>query len=497
MNLSEYASYDALGLADLVAKKKVSPRALSEAAHAGIAALNPDLGAVIEIYEDRIGTFDEGDLGNGPFRGVPFLIKDVGPHLKGRKTEFCSRLCKGLTGEIDSNFGMLLKASGLNILGRTNTPEFSMASSSENLLYGDTSTPWRKGHSANGSTGGGAAAVASGMVPMAHGSDIGGSIRGPAAWCGGIGLKPSRGRISSGPLYDEWGYGLSMNFVQTKTMRDTAAMLDCLAVPQPGDPYVLAKPEDSYAAHLKRPLKPLRIAWSAKPLMESPVDREIAAAVEATARTLESMGHHVSEDAPPINVVELDKHLMGSWFYAFDRRLDGLAKKAGRSIGPDTLERGTLKFYRYAQGVPDTAHLDAVAYFNTFRRMVGAFFTRYDAWVTPTTVQTSPKLGLYNMNVDLPPLEFILNEEKLHHYLGLYNVTGQPCLSLPLAMHSRGLPIGVQIGARPAEDHLLIQLGAALEQAMAWKDRVPPLHVSRSGNASPAGKAARSTKKKT
>ena len=477
MKLSEYAAHDGLGLADLVARKEVSPKELSEAARAAIDTLNPKLNAIVEIYEDRVGV-DGGDLGTGPFRGVPFLIKDVGPHLKVRKTEFCSRRCQGWVGGVDSNFATLLKAAGVNIMGRTNTPEFSMASSSENLLYGNTSTPWKLGHSANGSTGGGASAVAAGIVPIAHGSDIGGSIRGPAAWCGGVGLKPSRGRISSGPLYDEWGYGLAMNFVQTRTMRDTAAMLDCLAVPQPGDPYVLAKPAESYAALMRRPQKPLRIAWSVKPLLNSGIDPEIKAAVEATAKMLASLGHHVTEDAPPIDLPTLDTHLMASWFYAFDRRLDGYAKKLGRKVDADTVEAATLKFYEYAREVPDTAYLDAVAYFNTFRRMMGQFFTRYDALVTPTCVLPPPKLGLYHMNVDLPPLDFIAREEKLGQFMSIYNVTGQPAISLPLGMHASGLPIGVQIAARPAEDHVLIGLGTELEQAMPWKERRPEVHLA-------------------
>jgi amidase len=477
MKLSEYAAYDGLGLAGLVARKQVSPKELSETARTAIGTLNPKLNAIVEIYEDRVGV-DGSDLGRGPFRGVPFLIKDVGPHLKGRKTEFCSRLCEGMMGEVDSNFATLLKAAGLNIMGRTNTPEFSMASSSENLLYGNTSTPWKLGHSANGSTGGGASAVAAGVVPLAHGSDIGGSIRGPAAWCGGIGLKPSRGRISSGPLYDEWGYGLAMNFVQTKTMRDTAAMLDCLAVPQPGDPYVLAKPTESYADLMRATQKPLRIAWSVKPLLESGIDPEIKAAVEATAKALAGLGHHVSEDAPPIDLPALDTHLMASWFYAFDRRLDGYARKLGRKVNADTVEAATLKFYEYAREVPDTAYLDAVAYFNTFRRMMGQFFTRYDAFLTPTCVVAPPKLGLYHMNVDLPPLDFIAREEKLGQFMSIYNVTGQPAISLPLAMHANGLPIGVQIAARPAEDHVLLGLGATLEQAMPWMDRRPEVHLA-------------------
>jgi amidase len=479
MNLAEYAALDATDLARRVARREVSPRELAETALAAIEAVNPALGAVIEIYADRISDLEPRSLPRGPFRGVPFLIKDVGPHLKGRKTEFCSRLCQGMVGEVDSNFATLLKASGLNILGRTNTPEFSMASSSENLLYGATSTPWKKGYSACGSTGGGAAAVAAGIVPMAHGSDIGGSIRGPAAWCGGIGLKPSRGRISAGPVYDEWGYGMAMNFVQTRTMRDTAAMLDCLAIPQPGDPFVIAPPPRPYVKHLRPSGRRLRIAWSATALMEgAPVDPEIAAAVRSAAGTLRRLGHRVREAAPPIDLPALDRACMGVWFFAFDRRLDAYGAKTGRKVGPDTVEAATLRFYEFARSVSHTRFLEALAYMNTARRAIGAFFAEHDVWVTPTTAQTGPKLGVYNMNVDLAPEAFIAREERAQQFMVAYNVTGQPAMSLPLAMHSNGLPIGVQLGARPGEDHLLIELGAALERAMPWRERRPPIHVA-------------------
>lgn len=478
MKPGEYADYDALGLAQLVARRQVNPRELAEAAANAIEAVNPRLHAVIEIYADRIAGLDSKTLGRGPFRGVPFLIKDVGPHLKGRKTEFCSRLCQGMVGEVDSNFATLLKASGVNILGRTNTPEFSMASSSENLLYGSTSTPWKLGYSANGSTGGGAAAVSAGAVPMAHGSDIGGSIRGPAAWCGGIGLKPSRGRISSGPLYDEWGYGMAMNFVQTRSMRDTAVMLDCLAVPQPGDPFVIKPPPKPYAKFLRPSNRPLRIAWSAAPLMDAPVDPEIAATVRKTAKVLAGLGHRVSEAAPDIDLPALDRACLGIWFFAFDRRLDAYGAKTGRKVGPDTVEAGTLRFYEFAKSVSHVNYLDALSHMNKARRAIGAFFARHDVWVTPTTAQTGPKLGVYNMNVDLPPEEFVAREERVQQFMVAYNVTGQPAMSLPIGMHSSGLPIGVQLGARPGEDHLLIELGAALERTMPWRGRKPPIHVA-------------------
>jgi amidase len=478
MDLAEYAAQDATGLARLVERRQVSPRELAETALKAIERVNPALGAVIEIYADRISDLDARSLPRGPLRGVPFLIKDVGPHLKGRKTEFCSRLCQGMMGDVDSNFATLLKAAGLNILGRTNTPEFSMASSSENLLYGATTTPWKKGYSASGSTGGGAAAVAAGIVPLAHGSDIGGSIRGPAAWCGGIGLKPSRGRISSGPLHDEWGYGMAMNFVQTKTMRDTATMLDCLAVPQPGDPFVIAPAPKAYAAYLRPSARRLRIAWSAAPLMDAPVDPEIAAAVRKTARTLARLGHRVKEAAPAIDLPALDRACIGVWFFAFDRRLDAYGEKTGRKVGPDTVEAATLCFYEFAKSVSHTRFLEALAYLNTARRAIGAFFADHDIWLSPTTAQTGPRLGTYNMNIDLPPEAFIAREERSQQFMVPYNVTGQPAMSLPLAVHSSGLPIGVQLGARPGEDHLLIELGAVLEREMPWRDRKPPIHVA-------------------
>lgn len=480
MKLAEYAAYDATGLADLVAKREVSPKELARTALAAIGAVNRDLNAVVEIYDDQIDDLDEIALGNGPYRGVPFLIKDVFGHLKGRKIEFGSRLCEGMIGDVETNFAKLLKSTGFNILGRTNTPEYSLSSTTENLLYGNTHNPWMRGHSAGGSTGGGAAAVASGMVPVAHGSDIGGSIRIPASWCGGVGLKPSRGRISFGPSVDEGGWGMAMNFVQSKTMRDTARLLDCLAVPQPGDPFVVARPERSYESFLAGEVKPLRIAWTAKSLMkDGPVDPEVAAAVEATAKQLADMGHHVEEDSFPFDLDALNSRFLDVWFFGFDLRLEGYAKRTGRKIGPETLESVTLELYDYARCVDGARFLAAVTYMNTIRRTIGAFFERYDIWLTPATVQVAPKHGLYGMHRPNEKAEdHIVAVERPCQYPLPFNVSGAPALSLPLAMHSSGLPIGVQLGARPAEEHLLIALGAKLEEAMPWRDRVPGVHVS-------------------
>jgi amidase len=223
----------------------------------------------------------------------------------------------------------------------------------------------------------------------------------------------------------------------------------------------------------------LRIAYSARPLLDAPVDPEVAAAVRATAETLQGLGYPVTEDAPPVDLPAIDRACLGAWYFGFDRRLDEYARKLGRKVGPDTVEAATLRFYELAKTMPHTQFFEAQASFNRVRRAVGPFFSRYDVWVTPTMAQVAAKHGIYGMNVDLEPLAFLAHEERPAQFLVLYNVTGQPAISLPLAMHSNGLPIGVQIAARPAEEHVLIELGAALEEALPWRDRLPPLHVSR------------------
>ena len=480
MNLSEYAALDATALADLVTCGDVSPRELAETALRAIESVNGPVNAVVEIYDDQISDLDEDALGQGPFRGVPFLIKDVTGHEAGRKIEYGSRLCEGMVSKHDSHFIELLRAAGLNVLGRTNTPEYSIAGSSENLLYGNTSTPWREGYSAGGSSGGSAAAVASGMVPLANGSDIAGSIRIPAAWCGGVGLKPSRGLISSGPLMDESGFGLAMSFAQSKTMRDTAALLDALAVPQPGDPFVIKRPDQPYVDFLHPPKERLRIAWTAAPLMDAAVDSEIAAATEQVAGTLAAMGYDVEEAALPFDHEQASRAMSHFWFFGFHKTLESYAKRTGRTIGPDTLEPVVLEIYKLARDMDPYLFLDSLNWLNAARREMGRFFAKYDVLVCPSAVVPAPVHGLYGLNLpEFNPIEYLIYGDKPVQYCFPFNVAGAPALSLPLAMHSTGLPIGIQLAGRPSEDHVVIGLGAALEEAMPWKDRIPPLHVSR------------------
>jgi amidase len=474
MEAAEYATYDGLGLAALMANGDVTPAEVAEAALAAIERANPRIGAVIEVYPSAANA---DRLHSGPLHGVPFLTKDIGPHFAGLRVEFGSRLAQGYTGALDDAYGALVRSSGVNLIGRTNTPEFSMALCADNLLYGPTSNPWREGYSTSGSSGGAAAAVAAGLVPIAAGSDMGGSIRGPAAWCGTVGLQPSRGRVPAGPDAAESGHGMAQSFGLSRTVRDTAVLLDCLAVPQPGDPFVIPRPDRPYLAYAESPPPRLRIGWSAEPLMDAPVDREVAAAVERVAGLLADLGHDVAQAAPAIDLPAIDRACLQVWYCGFDLRIDELAAATGRAVGPHTLERVTLQAYEFARCQEPRAFFAAQSELNRIRRQIGPFFTRFDLWLSPSCAQVAEPNGVYGMNVDVPLEEFIAREERGCQFLVPYNVTGQPAISLPLAQHSEGLPIGIQLGARPAEEHLLIGVAAELEQALPWRDRVPPLHV--------------------
>ncbi|MFV0295315.1 MAG: amidase [Hyphomicrobiaceae bacterium] len=482
ISLSDYASHDATGLAELVAKGEVAPRELAAAAMQAIEKVNPKLNAVVETYDDRISGLDESSLGNGPFRGVPFLIKDVGGHEAGRRLEFGSRLCAGMVVEQDSYYGQLVRQAGFNIIGRTATPEYSLTGTTESALYGNTSNPWKTGYSAGGSSGGSGAAVSSGMVPMAHGSDIGGSIRIPAAWCGQVGLKPSRGRISFGPALDENGFGLAMNFAQARSVRDAAALLDCLAKPQPGDPFVIPKPDESYLALSRRDAPRLRIGWTVKPLLGTAVDPEIVAAVERTAKALSDMGHEVFEQDVTFDGLASVKRFTDVWFFGFDSRFEGYAKKMGREIGPETLEPVTLMIYEHAKKLKAADFLAAIAEVNSARRKLGMYFSTADIWLSPMVARVAEPWGNYNLGrTDVASMSDMI--EKLYRvpcqFSLPHNLMGTPAMSLPLAHHSSGLPIGIQLAGRPATEHLLLQLATALEQAMPWSDRVSPINAGR------------------
>ena len=476
MRVDEYAALDGTALAALIAAGDVTAAEVASVALEAHALTHPQLNAVIETYPDAL---DPRPRPQGAFGGVPFAIKDVGPDFAGRLCENGSRLCEGYIGTADSAYAQMIKGAGFTLIGRTNTPEFSMANCAMNRLHGTTANPWGPDRSTSGSSGGAAAAVAAGVVPIAHSSDIGGSTRGPAAWCGTVGLQPSRGRVSSGPAESETGYGMCQSFVVTRSVRDTAAALDLLSVPQPGDPYVIRRPPEPFSAYVAGGHRPVRIAFSTDPLTDASVDPEIAQAIRDVASALEGLGHRVTEAAPAIDVQLMDRICLDIWYYGWNTWLDSFARELGREVGPDTVERATLRFYEFARTRDPAKVLEALDEMNTVRRSVGAFFADHDIWLSPTFPEIAARQGVYSMDLDLTTEEFMAHEMRVCPFLILYNLTGQPAISLPLAQHSSGLPIGLQFGARPGEEHLLIGLAAELEQARPWAERIPQLHVSR------------------
>jgi amidase len=397
-------------------------------------------------------------------------------HEAGRRIEFGSRLCRGMVAPQDSAYCQLVRAAGLNIIGRSAAPEYSMAGTTEGALYGNTCTPWRAGHSAGGSSGGAAAAVAAGIVPLAQGTDIAGSIRIPASFCGGVGLKPS-----FAPMLDENGYGLAQNFVQTKTVRDAAALLDALAVPQVGDPFPIPRPGRPWAELARQPPPRLRIGWSTAPLMGVPTDPAVAAAIERTAALLADMGHAVEPCTPAFDGLAAMRSMMDLWYFGFDTRLAGYAARSGHAVGPDTLEPVIWQVHEYARGMKAAQFMAAMAALNTARRQLGTVFAQHDLWLTPTTARVAEPWGRYHLGRSDLAFEAIAASlyAPVCQYTLPHNLMGTPALSLPLAWTDDGLPIGVQLAAGPAQEHLLLQLGMQLEAALPWAARVPPLHASR------------------
>ena len=278
----------------------------------------------------------------------------------------------------DWNLALALKAAGVNVIGRSAAPEYSMAGTTETALYGNTSTPWKHGYSAGGSSGGAMAAVVAGLVPIAQGTDIAGSIRIPASFCGGVGLKPSRGRISFAPMLDENGYGLAQNFVQTKTVRDAATMLDCLAVPQPGDPFLIPRPNQSWAELARHAPPRLRVGFCTAPLMGVTPDPEVAEAVRRIAQGLAANGHAVEEIEPDFDGEVAMRAMQVLWYFGFDARLAGYAARSGHPVSDQTLEPVTWQVLQRSRTLTAADFVAAMARLNTARRQLGQMFTLCD-----------------------------------------------------------------------------------------------------------------------
>jgi len=477
MNLSEYARFDGLGLAELIRKKEVSPREVVESALAGIHKINPKINAVIEAYDDRIEKSDMPPVPGRIFSGVPFLLKDLGAAEAGRRQEMGSRLARGYVADSEAYLTTRFKQAGTIILGRAATPELGLAATTESILTGATRNPWDLNRIAGGSSGGSAAAVAAGIVPVAHASDGGGSIRIPAACCGVVGLKPSRGRVSCGPEFDEKLFGLVQEFVVSRTVRDSAAMLDAVSRPAPGDPFVIAQPRRPFLEEVHNPIERLRIAFTAESWTGAGVNPEIAAGVEDIARMCETMGHAVEAAKPQLDLEPYFSALRVFWGASMRYACDYFARKMQRPLDREYLESVTLKVYEDAGQFTAADVIRARSALNLACRRVGAFFERFDLLLTPTIAELPVPIGTIDQNQDVPLEKWYQGTSQFNAFTNLFNATGLPAISLPLGQSKAGLPIGFQFAAGFGKEDLLVRMAGAFEKARPWVDRKPPVHV--------------------
>jgi amidase len=481
MRFDEYSRYDAVGLAELVRRREVSAPELAQTALAAIAAVNPKINAVVETFPERAASATS----KGPLGGVPFLRKDILIQEQGGLTEFGSRLAAGLRMPNASELALRYQRAGLVTLGRTTTPELAFNATTENVKDGPTRNPWSLEHSAGGSSGGSAAIVATGAVPAAHGNDGGGSIRIPAGCCGLVGLKPTRGRVSLGPDHGTVLLGLVAEHALTRTVRDSAAILDATQGASPGDPYAIAAPVRPFLEEIRAPAGRRRIAYTKEAWSGVAVDSEVAAAVERMAKLCEDLGHEVVEAAP---VIDAEAHHLATqtlWCSFIALGIEALAAATGRQAGPETLEASSLACLDHGRSLTAIDLYRADSVMNRVSREVAKFFSAYDILLTPTVARRTPAIGdpLLNSNADnLTAEKWVRQIFTYAPFTSLFNTTGQPAVSLPLEHDSDGLPIGVQFVARYGEEALLLQLAASLEQAKPWKNNRPALWVGAMDN---------------
>ena len=475
MTLNEYLDQDATGLGRLVNAGEVSAAELIRLAREAHDRVNPTINAVIEFYADA-ETVAGAD--SGIFNGVPFLRKDIGTCEAGRLQECGSRLLQGHRAEVDSFFFQRARAHGLRTIGRTTTPEFGVSGFSESIVNGITGNPWDLKLTAGGSSAGASAAVAAGIVPIAQGGDSGGSIRTPAAWCGLVGLNPSRGRISAGPNRQDPSFGFGRQFVLCRSVRDMAGALDVFSGPEPGDPFIIVQPQRPYVDELQQKTAALRVGVARTQWGEFEVDPEVFAAVEATAKVLEQMGHTIEDMDPPHAQKDYATVLIGM----SDLRSGGLetmARAMGREINADTVEPINLKLYEHGRDLPLSYAGEVHEAIRKMRFEVGQAIEGFDILLTPVMPVTAMPHGCaYSaVNNTFSAEQWMDEDASLYQYLGVFNVTGHPSVSLPVAQSSSDMPIGVQVVGRFGDEATLVRVSRDLEQAMPWADRRPPVHA--------------------
>ncbi len=472
---------DATAQAALIAAGDASPRELAESAIERIEALNPELNAVIHpLFEQALET----EPANGPFRGVPILIKDLVCQTAGDPYHEGARFLRelGWRAEEDTWLASRLRQAGFVFVGKTNTPEFGILPTTEPVAYGASRNPWSTEHSTGGSSGGSAAAVAAGMVAIAHASDGGGSIRIPASCCGLVGLKPTRARVSMAPIGD-FVSGLGVELVVSRSVRDTAAVLEWVSDPPPGEPYFAPDRKRPYTEEVGADPGRLRIGLMTSAPGGRDVHPDCVAAAQSAGRALESLGHHVETSYPSgldePNYVPL---FMVRWASGVAALVDFWSLRIGRAIGPEDVEPLTWALSERGHEHTAPEYLGAIAYSQLVNRQVAAWWQDHDVLLTPTMSQPPARLGTIGSGAnDADPMAAIERAVPYAIFTAGFNSTGHPAISLPLHQSGDGLPIGVQLVADHGREDTLIRLAAQLEESHPWAERRPPVFAAAVG----------------
>jgi amidase len=495
MGFREYGDFDALGLAALVRSGQVAPGELLDEALERVAAVNPQINAVVHLMEGRAREAIQAGLPDGPFKGVPFLVKDLMTACAGEPMRMGSRLFRDYVPTDDEELTRRYRRAGLVIFGKTNTPEFGYTNVTEPELFGPTRNPWNLERTSSGSSGGSAAAVAARIVPAANANDGGGSIRTPASNCGLVGLKPSRGRNPTGPLAPDIWFGIIGEHVVTRTVRDSAALLDSTAGDYPQQLMKLPAPERPFLEETGREPGRLRIAFSFDPGLARSLHPENRAALEATTSRLDGLGHEVVEvrlPLPPESFIQNYAALVSADAAALLRSAKALV---GREATGDDVELATWVLARMGEAQSAADVTEAIWAMQAFARQWLAWSSSFDVLLTPTVGVPPLPIGAFRLSTlqrqglkllaALPGAALLSQRPKITEsfaavfeaspYTMVANVTGQPAISLPLHWTADGLPMGLMFTARTGDEATLIRLAAQLEQAMPWRDRRPPL----------------------
>ena len=475
--MPELAPLDATAQAELVRTRAVTPRELVEAAIDRIERHDREINSVIVRLYDEARSAADRPLPDGPFRGVPFLVKDLLATVAGAPYAGGLRLLKdaGFRAPHDSYLVTRFRQAGFVIVGKTNCSELGIVPTTEPVAWGPSRNPWNAGHSTGGSSGGSAAAVAAGLVPVAHANDGGGSIRIPASCCGLVGLKPSRGRASLGPDAGDIMGGLVNEGVVARSVRDAAALLDVIAGAEPGDPYAAPPPSRPYAAEVGAPVGKLRVGFATRYLtptgVMTSIDPACLAGVMSTARLLEELGHTVEEiELPALYRPEYVARFLAVWSAGVAADLDGLEPLVKRKLTADDVEPLTWALYQMGKSVTAPAYLAAWNWLQRTARDIAAGWQRMDVWLTTTITQPPPPLGYYDSSPQ-NPLEGIFKAAAIVPFTAPFNVTGQPAISLPLHVADGNLPVGIQLVGAYGREDLLLRLAAQIEQARPFEHR--------------------------